>query len=61
MKNFKHSMEEWININYIIRVFQDIEIKDTKWSTAIVIKEIGWIYSDEPVEQIVKKIKEAQQ
>ena len=54
-------MEEWININYIIRVFQDIEIKDTKWSTAIVIKEIGWIYSDEPVEQIVKKIKEAQQ
>ena len=68
MKNFiristdkKDSMEEWININYIIRVFQDIEIKDTKWSTAIVIDEIGWIYSDEPVEQILKKIKEAQQ
>lgn len=68
MKNFiristdkQNSKDEWINIHYIIRVFQDIEEKDSEWSTAIVIKEIGWVYSDEPVEQIVKKIKEAQQ
>tara|TARA_R100001594_G_C3918868_1_gene235201 strand:+ start:235 stop:441 length:207 start_codon:yes stop_codon:yes gene_type:complete len=68
MKNFiristdkNNSIHEWININYIIRVFHDIEEKDSEWSTAIVVDKIGLIYSNEPVEQIVKKIKEAQQ
>ncbi len=65
MKNFicistdkENSENEWININYIIRVFFDKEQKNSNWSTAILVDQIGLVHSDESVEQIVKKIKE---